>query len=612
MTTSTEFTEWRSGTAPLVGRHKKNNSLVGFDPLLQDTTTADVATGSSGMKTPPGVEGRDGSSSRTNQDDVSNELRAIAARLESDSTNGPNRNGVDSLSPPRNSRRKASPSPSSAKGALHLPWGKKQGGHRKTMSLVSASNTFGKLFASGEQSQTTSSSVTPTGVSGTDDSALGLPPKKKQGGHHRKTRSLASASITFGKIHESISQHKTPSSSATPTHSSQAAATASMLNGQSTTTSPIIQELWDLQINDTGDDAHPLSLPSLSKPRPTSFLTGKEVIQTGELDATDWQVAIPDKTEFEVLARVSQFLDTYRTEECLLDLNLLAGCSRLELAQFCRGNSSSLTGKVAECHRPIVESLLECGKDISGVRGLVTSQQSDLKPHERREVLILESQNQFLCVFRGTDAEQQGKTTKQSETMTLKNHGGVTVFTDRCMAVEDIEPELFTKLDQLAEENPFCDIVFAGHSYGAAMATLAAYRYAWTRHSQRVAALVTASPKVGMDDFRMSVNSLSNLKMMRLEYGHGRPQTHAGCHLGHTIRIIPAGKNSFQVKAYRFGDSQETSAVRSLLINTVKRENKDASDYVHTLENLTTWVKDYYRQDGAGVRGKDNEERQMV
>jgi pimeloyl-ACP methyl ester carboxylesterase len=222
-------------------------------------------------------------------------------------------------------------------------------------------------------------------------------------------------------------------------------------------------------------------------------------------------------------------------------------------------------------------------------------------------VLILESKRQFLCVFRGTPAEQQGKFSRQPD---LVRMGGLSVFGDRLAAIQELETATFATLDKLTEDNPFCDVVFTGHSYGAAMATLAAQRYALARSELRIAVLTTACPKVGAADFRSAVHSLPNLKVMRVEYGNGRPMAAPnGCQVGHTIRIHPSvGTNkpvAHPVTAYKFGDADDTG--RSLF----KRE-KDVSDYVRALESLNTWVQDYHRLDGAGVKGKDNEARQMV
>jgi hypothetical protein len=545
-----------SATAPVVGRHnKKSNSLIGFDPLLKEDLPA-VATFTSDPSTPP-LESR--------QQDVAMDLRMIASQLE--------------LSSPRQVQEDEQKSPictRSSRIAAKLPWQKRPGGHRKTRSLASVPNIWNRNQAnSSNSSPAPSNTTTPT-----------LSPVVNRNQHNVSKSSPFSPSQSPPVVGANDPNEPSPSTG-------------------------MIHDLMELQFS--SDAFCDLQIPGLqTKPRPTSFLTGQEVVHVSEVDATAWQLEIPAKAEFEVITKVAEFLESYEKEECLLDLALLVGLNRLELNQFARGDTSLAADKIAACHRPLVESLLECSDDLT-VHGFVTAGANTgtgtgtPASGETRQVLILESKRQFLCVFRGTPTEQQGKFSRQPE---LVQMGGLSVFGDRLTAIQELETATFATLDKLTEENPFCDVVFTGHSYGAAMATLAAQRYALARSELRIAVLTTACPKVGAADFRSAVHSLPNLKVMRVEYGNGRPMAAPnGCQVGHTIRIHPSvGTNKpvvHPVKAYKFGDADDTG--RSLF----KRE-KDISDYVRALESLTTWVQDYHRQDGAGVKGKDNEARQMV
>lgn len=552
---STQF----SATAPLVGRHKKSNSLIGFDPLLKDDLAA-VTTVNSDRSTPP-LESRQ-------PQDVTIDLRMIASQLELSS---PRHIQDDELKSPKSAH-----STRSSRLSAKIPRQKKQG-HRKTRSLASIPNLWNRNHAN-------SSNSSP--------------------GHSKTTSPTLSPVVNRD-------QHIVPSATFSPSQPSPLVAS----NDQpgSSPSDGMIHDLMELQLN--SDAFRHLQIPGLqTKPRPTSFLTGQEVVHVSEVDATAWQLEIPAKAEFEVSTKVAEFLESYEKEECLLDLATLVGLNRLELNQFARGDASLAADKIAACHRPLVESLLECSDDLV-VHGFVTAGAStgNSAPTttpasgESRQVLILESKRQFLCVFRGKPAEQQGKFSRQPELIQM---GGLSVFGDRLAAIQELETATFSILDKLTEENPFCDVLFAGHSYGAAMATLAAQRYALARSELRIAVLTTACPKVGAADFRSAVHSLSNLKVMHVEYGNGRPMAAPnGCQVGHTIRIHPSvGTNkpvAHPVKAYKFGDADDTG--RSLF----KRE-KDVSDYVRALESLSTWVQDYHRQDGAGVKGEDNEARQMV
>lgn len=270
-----------------------------------------------------------------------------------------------------------------------------------------------------------------------------------------------------------------------------------------TLTSPMIQELYysstDAAMND-------LSLPSLSKPRATSFLTGKETnFRTTEQDATDFQVQIPPRADVEACSRLCQFIDTYRDEGRGFDLNDLVGIPSLELSRFAKGDASAVDLKgVKDCFRPVVENLLECAPDdFVGVKAhcMTGDSRKGDDPGSRREFLIIERQRQLLVCFRGTKSEQQqGKYTgsgsaanKQQaqqlgEPVKLQENDGAEVFGDKVAALKEDDLELLTfrKLDELAEESPFLDIAFTGYSYGAALASLAAYRYAFGRQDIRV------------------------------------------------------------------------------------------------------------------------------
>jgi len=554
-----------SQTAPIVGRNQKVTSLVGFDPLLVDMSSSPTkmwkpvetkhALSTSGTLFPTkSAEERDQRpSSPPNMVELRSELRAIATEIGKFSPHRtPTLQTVDSVA-----RKTAPKTPTSQKQKALTPVKNRR--NRPAGSFLTPNTT-----------------------------------KSKTKGH-RKTKSLDSAGGESVAIKSSIfPPPPLPESSAT-------------------LSDEMIQELWEVQLSTSHSAVHDpieaLALPSLAKPRPTSFLTGTEINLTSEADATEWQVEIPSNEEFKFTTQVSLFLDSYRKEECLMDLRSLVGCGRQDLARFAGGQLSIATEKVAKFHRPIVESLLECGGDLQQVQGYFRSKPLDYTPDGFREVLVLEKQRQFLCAFRGTSSEQQGKLDRQPETIKLLDNAGVSVFRDRYKAAVEFEPRLFALLDHLMEENPFCDFVFCGHGFGAAMATIAAYRYAWARSELRVAALISGSAKVGLNDFRLSAHSLGNLKVARLELGYVRPLTHLGFHIGHTIRLNPSKANS-PVRAYRFADSKhDPSPIRKLRLN----RDKHVAEYVGALDELgTAWVKDFYRQDGAGVRGNDNESRFMV
>jgi pimeloyl-ACP methyl ester carboxylesterase len=231
-----------------------------------------------------------------------------------------------------------------------------------------------------------------------------------------------------------------------------------------------------------------------------------------------------------------------------------------------------------------------------------------------------------------------------------------------------LETNLFAMLTKLSERDPFCDIVFCGHSYGGALACLGAVRLAAMHPSMTVSCHSFGASKVGDKSFRSLANSLPNLKIMRIEYGADpyvkMPEVRAveskskACwtHSGHTILLTPEetplGEASSQsspksaavmalnittttgplalnkdnppalkVLAYKFEDRKPTKAVPWLGLSAQKRKKmkKDhhLTSYVRSLEPFAEgsrpWISHFVGQEGKGiVRGLDKEERLVV
>lgn len=408
---------------------------------------------------------------------------------------------------------------------------------------------------------------------------------------HRKTQSLAATSNTFEELLGA--QHKVPPRS--PTQSSVEDCPGHAIgnpNGHrrhNTLTPKFFQRSnRNLGIDSStsppisnGSLVQELSLPSLAKPRPTSFLTGDETVGTSEAEATQWQVEIPSKSDFLTCTKMALFLERYRREEAT-DLKSWIGHSRWELSQFACGNTTIVN--FLDSHRPIVENFLECCEDVVQVHQVITDSHD---PELRREIIVIERQRQFICVCRGTTQEQ----TKPPKAEITKLDG---VLVERYSTLQPLETTLFATLDKLTEESLFCDVFFTGHGIGAAIATFAAFRYAKARPQLRIACLVSASPKIG--DLRLQANSLSNLKVFRLEINRPREPTA----MGHTIRI-----HKQKATAFRFSDRDQKQL-------PFLNRNKELKEYVEALENVDSWPNDFYLQDGVGVRGEDNDLRQMV
>jgi hypothetical protein len=350
-----------------------------------------------------------------------------------------------------------------------------------------------------------------------------------------------------------------------------------------------------------------LELPSLAKPSPTSFLTGKEdeVLRTSESEPTPYQMEIPTLPDVLVAARLNEFVDSYRRIDQNFDLQQWVGMSRMDLRHV----------SIPQ-HIPIAQSILDCGDDAC-LRGVVSN---GLNADERLEVAVFEGQRQFMAVFRGTTKQQkEGSSKSKKKAVPLdKEHATVEVYNSYLEEYMKVEAECFALLDKLTDLEPFCDIVFTGHSYGAAMATIAAFRYALGRPMVRVSCITLSSPKAGFAVFRNMVNSQPNLKVMRFELGQdGKCQLPGtgGSHVGHTIVMHgalgnknPQKAGSQAILAYKF----ETPKPKKF-----KTSHPDLRTYVTALEEIASskikWPtpRDYVGNSGKGVV-VNNEARLVV
>ncbi|GFH48427.1 hypothetical protein CTEN210_04903 [Chaetoceros tenuissimus] len=307
-----------------------------------------------------------------------------------------------------------------------------------------------------------------------------------------------------------------------------------------------------------------------------------------------------------------------------------------------------------QAHAPIIESIIE--QDDLIVEGFFYEQSPDSNEEksssDRIEVAIFknDSKRHFLVAFQGC-AESQLKPIKKNEQKDgiekrfaigrkdddnkFSEEEPVTVFPPFRKAYfgSNIEDKLFERLDQLLEENPFFDVISTGHSFGGAMAILSSMRYANTRGSIMISSYVFGCPKIGNLDFRYYVNSLPNLRIMRVEYGNdpwiNAPEHPMWSNAGHALSIINCSSNDnadtfddYNVRALKFGDSRPDSKDGKKIVRRISRHaNKekqldhDISSYVLSIEHLSNlgivsgWPRHFVGEEGSGVQGLDKEKR---
>ncbi len=378
-----------------------------------------------------------------------------------------------------------------------------------------------------------------------------------------------------------------------------------------------------------------LQIPSLmAKAAPTSFLTGNgdEGVTTNyDNDPTPFQLEIPSLSEVVTMARLNEFVENYRRHDQNLDLKQFVGLDKNELQHkidsFTNNQNATSSGMVQE-HVPIVQSLLDCcegqEQDIS-IQGFVTEPGSLHDADSRVEAVIFQGQRNFTVIFRGTTEQQSkvlGNSKSKKRAVPLHSNNAAEVYSGFLESYSKVEEKCFRTIDKLVDENPFCDFVFSGYSYGAALATLAAVRYAKARPMMRVGCLTLASPKVGFSHFRHVVNTMPNLKVVRLELG-GQTEskcqgpTVGGWHVGHTLVLNARSSGGSSPRSGSPTNGVSSSAWTSPSVSVYKFDgapknknggffktsNPGLSKYISTLEELAT-LEDNRSKAVAASKGK--------
>jgi len=682
-----------SATAPVVGRHKKTNSLVGFDPLLDSASLSMDSNDNHNLADIfQGI-----SLDQMHEHNVSNHIGVVASKTKEAPLLAAPHTPVTPVRSPVRPKAKAAttaavaaapladlnlslpPSPSTKDAEQEL-----SNELRKLAKNLSASSPQRPTSAKVSKSKfslgaslTPKFTLTPPFRSSEKGSALtspaggvkeplsAQPQKSKLKWRHRRTQSLeapdesagiaaAAAAMTDASLQHRTGSFEQGSSNAfmpggdaaigskkvniSGTNSNRRASTTAIPN------SPMMQDLYDVVTAQAKQDAagvaiSNLALPSLAKPAPTSFLTGKEIVRSSEQDPSPFQMEIPSLEQTLVSARLNQFVEVYRKEDLNLDLNMsLVGVNRMQLNNFVSADSNSPPppqplANLTDAHRPLVEALIEAADDVT-VSGFFAGDNA-ASADTRREAVCFERQMQFVVVFRGTTPEQSAKTpffkkhNKQHLLETLEEdiaNADCKVYSAVKQAYMGLEKNVFDCLDKYLDENPFCEVVFTGHSLGGSMATLAAFRYATNRPMVRVHCQIFGSPKVGNRVFRQQANSLPNLKVMRVEYASdpkcfAPPGDANGSHVGHSIVLSKKSEtnNAFTAAAYKFDDDHDTrkhQPSKPNIIMAAFKKERDITSYASSLEQLhqskDNWVSDFKGEDGTGVRGKDNEQRQVV
>jgi len=249
---------------------------------------------------------------------------------------------------------------------------------------------------------------------------------------------------------------------------------------------------------------------------------------------------------------------------------------------------------------------------------------------------------QIIVCFRGSTANQA----KPLRTSSLfGKQGSCTLHEEQKVPVLDtfrstyfgtpLEKTVFALLANLATRKPFFDIVMTGHSFGAAMATIASFRYASSNSQMRVSCNVFRSPRIGGEEWRQLVHSVPNLRIYRIENGSDPytmlPTGNEWVQCGHAIQICDestVGKVGVEFKARRFDRDQSSSNNSNLLeyvqskvmlpknLTQGSSQGKMDHEIQSYVEKLTRsgeqWFVDFCEVKGKGLSGANNERRMLA
>jgi len=299
-------------------------------------------------------------------------------------------------------------------------------------------------------------------------------------------------------------------------------------------------------------------------------------------------------------------------------------------------------------HPSTIKSLLECADDliVEGYFNETIGSDNDLiEDIESQSVQVTvfssQRQRQFIVCYRGTIGQHakpvRGKLTYNLDASGVNESIGSSYL-------PEMEEKIFHLIRKLTSENPFCDVVFTGHSFAGGLALIGALRCAEKYQDMTVSCHGFGVPKVGQSQFRQRAHSLSNLRLVRIEHASDiyvdLPVGQNWEHVGHTITINysknkkrtivnPKGNEGETITAtshaYRFGKKdQNMTAPPKTRRNPIDprakkmqgKHDHEMRNYLHALEHFThmgsKWVRSFANELGSGIVTAENEVRLVV
>lgn len=212
-----------------------------------------------------------------------------------------------------------------------------------------------------------------------------------------------------------------------------------------------------------------------------------------------------------------------------------------------------------------------------------------------------------------------------------------------------MEEAVFALLTNLTTRKPFFDVVMTGHSFGAALATIGAMRYATSQPMMRVSCHLFGCPRIGGEDWRQLVHSLANLKVFRAENANDSyvllPGGSEWVQVGHAISIVDTtitsssegnggtttasnGSSNVRFMARRFDRDRMTSnngmfdLIKCPKVNlprgmtqglTTQKVDHEMKSYVNKLtQSGDRWFTEFSGMNGNGVISFADNERRLL
>jgi len=308
--------------------------------------------------------------------------------------------------------------------------------------------------------------------------------------------------------------------------------------------------------------------------------------------------------------------------------------------------------------RKILKLLLECSDDII-VEDYFTETIDEENKTTGVQVVLFSSQRkrQLIVCYRGSMSQHEKPVKSNVSEFVTTSEFAMNSTIHNTYFESRLEERVFKRMDKLLSNNPFCDVIYTGHSFGGCLSLLGSSRCAAKYPMMTVSCNIFGSPKIGDVRFRNFVHSLPNLRVNRVDYGHDiytdRPLANPNFtwnHTGHLIRISSVKLKYYHdtfsrtpsTLAYKFGKKpvKSSKSFKKALKKPVKSSKSfkkafkkngpkprfmkkaqgkldhEMKSYLHSMEHIVRqqlpWVSAFVGEEGDGVRSADNEERIMV